>query len=77
MNKKSDTLDKEKTARDIYKEQNKKLDGKADEANFEAILQLIDKSINRKYFKESRLTALFEKCFQLTDPQKLMKDPRF
>ena len=53
------------------------MDKKADEASRAAILELIENNINRKYFKESRLEAFFEKCFTLTEPDKLMAEKSF
>ena len=53
------------------------MDLKADEAHRAAILELIENNLNRKYFKESRLDAFFEKCFQLTEPDKLMAEKPF
>lgn len=53
------------------------MDLKADEATRAAILDLIENSINRKYFKESRLDAFFEQCFSLMEPDKLMAEKAF
>lgn len=53
------------------------MDLKADEATRAQLLELIENSINRKYFKESRLDAFFEKCFTLTEPHKLMEEKVF
>ena len=42
------------------KQQNEKLDVKAGEATRQGILQMIEKGINSKYFKEARLEPFFE-----------------
>ena len=40
-------------------------------------MQMIEKGISRKYFKEARLEPFFEKCFALEEPDKLMAEERF
>ena len=41
------------------------MDERADEATREALIELVKNNINRKFFKEARLEAFFEKCFTL------------
>ena len=69
---------KSKSAGEIYRSKieksNEAMDKKADEATRAAIIELVENNINRKYFKESRLEAFFEKCFTLVEPEKLMKE---
>ena len=73
--------EKDRSANDLYKERmeksNLQMDQKADEATRAALLDLIENNINRKFFKEARLEAFFQKCFTLTDPQKLMDEKAF
>ena len=59
------------------KQSNEKLDVKAGEAARQGIIQMIEKGINNKYFKEARLEPFFEHCFALAEPHKLMEEPRF
>ena len=67
----------------IYQEQlakeNAKLDEKAAVLVKEAILSMIEKGINRKFFREDRLEGFFEKCFSLSQEhaQALMSDSKF
>jgi hypothetical protein len=67
----------------IYQEQlakeNAKLDEKAAVQVKEAILSMIEKGINRKFFREDRLEGFFEKCFSLSQEhaQALMSDSKF
>lgn len=51
---------------DVLKKQNDVLDAKAAEQVKQSILSMIDKGINRKYFREDRLESFFEKCFSLS-----------
>ena len=53
------------------------MDLKADEASRAAILEIVENSLNRKYFRESRLEGFFEKCFTLVEPHKLMEEKAF
>jgi hypothetical protein len=39
-------------------------------------MTMIEKGINRKYFREDRLEGFFEKCFSI-EPSILMEDKRF
>ena len=38
---------------------------------------MIEKGINRKYFKEDRLEPFFEQCFALPKPKDFLKDKKF
>lgn len=53
-----------------YKQQiqkeNDKLDEKAVDSVKQGILQMIEKGINKKFFREDRLEAFFEACFSLS-----------
>lgn len=53
------------------------MDERADEATREALIELVNNNINRKFFKEKRLEAFFEKCFTLQEPDKLMAEQEF
>ena len=59
------------------KKSNEKLDAKAGPATIQTILSMIEKSINKEYFKEKRLEPFFEQCFSLTEPEKLMAEKKF
>ena len=53
------------------------MDRQADGATRTAILELINNNLNRKFFKEARLETFFQKCFSLTEPEKLMEESTF
>lgn len=60
----------QKTVNEEYheqlKKQNEALDEKAVDQTKQAILEMIEKGINKKYFREDRLTGFFDKCFSLS-----------
>lgn len=55
------------------------MDEKALDATKSSIIDLIEKGINKKYFREDRLDSFFEKCFEMTHDQaeEFAKNPRF
>lgn len=53
------------------------MDQKADDLARAQLISLVENNINRKFFKESRLEAFFEKCFTLVEPEKLMAEKAF
>ena len=59
------------------KEENKKLDEKAEPEIQKQILSLIESNINRKHFNEKKIGAFFEKCWQLNDPKAFKSNDRF
>ncbi len=38
---------------------------------------MIEKGINRKFFKEDRLEPFFEQCFALPNPKDFLNDKKF
>lgn len=80
-NKEEEKKDGEKIARDVYQESMQKsnldADKKAGENYRKEILEMIEKNLNRTYFKETKLETFFEKCFALVEPEKIMEDPKF
>ena len=59
------------------RQSNEKLDAKANPATVKTILEMIEKNINKEYFKEKRLEPFFEQCFSLTEPELLMAEKKF
>lgn len=55
--------------KESLKKENEVLDEKAFDQTKKSILDLIEKGINKKYFREDRLDTFFQKCFDLTHEQ--------